>query len=122
MNVRIRAILICWLLMVTVLSFDLVTTIIGVEMLGAVEQNTFANRLFDMGLFGYPLSLACYAVFFLCTLLILGGIYRRLYYRITYKDMSISNEIVVYCIVASVYWLTDVVTIASNLIVIWELI
>ena len=122
MDTRTRAILICWLIMITILSFDLVTTIVGVEMLGAVEQNTFAKMLFDMGLFGYPLVLVCYAIFFLCNLIILGAIYRRLYYKIMYKEISISKEIVIYCIVASTYLLTDGITIAKNLMVIWGLL
>ena len=122
MNNRTRAILICWLLMLTIISFDLVTTIVAVEMLGATEQNSFAARLFDIGLLGYLISLLFYAFLFLYTLIIIGGIYRGLYFRITHKEMSISKEIVVYCLVASSYLLLDIVTITGNLIVIWSLL
>lgn len=122
MNVRNRALLICWLAMITILSLDLVTTIIGVEMLGATELNILASCLFQLGLVGYPLVLIVYAAFFYCALELLGLLYRASYRWITKIKLDIKTEIAAYCFVASGFVLLDFITIVRNIWVIFELI
>lgn len=122
MNVRNRALLICWLAMVTILSLDLVTTIIGVEMLGATEINQLVFRFLGLGLVGYLLVLIVYATFFYLALEFLGLLYRVSYRRVTGSKLNIEFEIAAYCFIASVFVLLDFITIVRNIWIIFELI
>lgn len=122
MKLKKRAILICWLAMLTIISLDLVTTIIAIEMLGCGEMNPFASVLFEIGLIGYPLVLISYAMFFYIFLILLGGLYKYSYKKITNKKLSIESEIFGYCLIASVYVLMDFITILSNIMIIVQLI
>ena len=118
MKPKHRAILICWLMMITIFSLDIVSTIIGIEFTGAYETNPFLSQIFSLGLIGYPLALIFYAGGFLFLLKSIGILCDFSYKGMTNKELNVESEIAVYCLVASVFVVLDLIAVISNFIVI----
>ncbi len=110
-----RILLICWLSMVTIITLDLITTVIALEFCsGLAESNPFASLLFLFGLFGYFFALIFYALFFYLLLINVAGITKYLFEK-TGKEFKQEYEVLIYCMIAGVYIFLDLITILSNI-------
>jgi len=105
-----KPLFICWILMCSILTLDLITTVIGLS-LGAKEINPFAQNLFSFGNWGYFLTLIIYSLLFLSTLYLAGRLYEKTSYLCGIKG----NKITMYCLICTGYLLIDGITILNNL-------
>jgi len=116
-----KVILVCAILILMILSIDMITTVIAVN-LGAIEQNWIAERIFELGSIGYIIALFSIAFIVLSVLIIADKLSSAVYKNLFNEEFDIDKRRYFILMFSFIYVLLDIGVIIHNILVILELI